>query len=324
MASPNLTQIVATTLRNRMPDLIDNMSDNVAYFNRLRKKGNQKFEDGGRNITQPLEYAENAQFGWYSGYETMDIGVNDFITAAEFDWKQAYVPISISGLEELQNAGRSAVIKLLASKVSNARRTFINQMGSAVYGDGTAAGGRAIGGLDLIVPEVNTNTVGGINASSWSFWRNVSVDGSTLLGVAMTSANIQQAMRNVYFQLVRNNDKVDLVLADDVLYEMYMASLVAIQRIASDTEGQAGFQTVKFMGADVVLDGGKRANPGVPSSVMYMLNTDYLQFVTHSKRNMEIVGGERMSLNQDAMTQIMLWAGNMTVSNRSLQGRLDQ
>jgi hypothetical protein len=37
---------------------------------------------------------------------------------------------------------------------------------------------------------------------------------------------------------------------------------------------------------------------------------------------MEVVGGERVSLNQDASVQIMLWAGNMAVSNAAMQGVL--
>jgi hypothetical protein len=36
----------------------------------------------------------------------------------------------------------------------------------------------------------------------------------------------------------------------------------------------AGFQNLKYMGADVVLDGGRGGN--CPASHMYFLNTDYI------------------------------------------------
>jgi hypothetical protein len=39
---------------------------------------------------------------------------------------------------------------------------------------------------------------------------------------------------------------------------------------------------------------------------------------------MDIIGGNRMSINQDADVQLMFFAGNLTVSNRSMQGRLQQ
>lgn len=330
MADPNLSQLVATTLRNRRAELVDNMSDNVAFYNRLRRQGTMRMEDGGRNITQPLEYSENTQFQWYSGYETLNIGVNDFISAAEFDWKQASVPVSISGLEELRNSGKHAVIKLLKSKIENARRTFVNQMGVAVYADGSGSGSKEIGGLGLLVPTTVTNTVGGISANTWGFWRSQKLDASDTVGAAADETNIQEAMRQAWVQTCRNNDKVDLILADNNYYNHYWGSLASIQRITGTDQGQAGFASLKFVTADVVLDGGlgyasdptsaAGAQTGhVDTNTMFFLNTKYLQFCTHRSRNIEIVGGERMSVNQDAMTQLMLWAGNMTVSNRALQ-----
>lgn len=330
MADPNLSQIVATTLRNRRDELIDNMSDNVAFYNRLRRQGTMQLEDGGRVITQPLEYSENTQFQWYSGYEPLNIGVNDFISAAEFDWKQASVPVSISGLEQLQNAGRHAVIKLLRSKINNARRTFVNQMGVAVYADGTGTGGKEIGGLGLLVPTTVTNTVGGINANTWGFWRSQVTVAATVAGATVDKDNIQIVMRDAWVKTTRNNDKVDLILADNNYYNLFWASMTAIQRVTESGQATAGFTSLKFVGADVVLDGGLgyatspltaagAQTDHVGTNTMFFLNTKYIQFVTHRQRNIEVVGGERMSVNQDAMTQLMLWAGNMTISNRALQ-----
>jgi hypothetical protein len=53
MADINIGQTLATTLRNRRPELRDNMSDNVALYNRLRKKSRMML-DGGRDIVFPL------------------------------------------------------------------------------------------------------------------------------------------------------------------------------------------------------------------------------------------------------------------------------
>lgn len=333
MPTVNIGQLVATTLRNRMPEVADNMSDNVAFYNRLRRRGNIKMEEGGRVITQPLEYAENAAFQWYSGYETLNIGVNDFLDAAEFDWKQAQCPVSISGLEQLQNNGRFAVIKLLSSKIRNAQRTFANQMGKGVYADGTGTGGKEIGGLGLLVPTTVTNTVGGINANTWGFWQSQKLDMSTDLSLTMSATTILQGMNQAWYRTTRNNDKVDLILADNLAFGYFHSAMQTIQRVTSSTDATAGFTTLKFIGADVVLDGGLGYDAEgdgaggvqtdhVASETMFFLNTNYFQFVTHSDRNIEIVGGERMSLNQDAMTQLMLWAGNMTISNRKQQLKL--
>jgi hypothetical protein len=127
-------------------------------------------------------------------------------------------------------------------------------------------------------------------------------------------------MNRIYVQLVRGTDRPDLIVADNNYWRAYLESLQSIQRITSDEMGQAGFQSLKYMDADVVLDGG--AGPGAcPTNHMYFLNTDYLYFRPHKETNM-IVLGERESVNQDASVRILAWAGNLTISNCALQGVL--
>ena len=59
MTSPNLSEIVTTTLRNRSKRLADNVTNHNALLRRLKEKGNTKLADGGRTIVQELDYAEN-------------------------------------------------------------------------------------------------------------------------------------------------------------------------------------------------------------------------------------------------------------------------
>ena len=67
MATINIGEVVATTLRNRRSKLADNILNHNALFARLNKKGNVSPADGGREIVEELEYAENGTVGWYSG-----------------------------------------------------------------------------------------------------------------------------------------------------------------------------------------------------------------------------------------------------------------
>ncbi len=55
---------------------------------------------------------------------------------------------------------------------------------------------------------------------------------------------------------------------------------------------------------------------------MYFLNTNYIYLRTHKDRDMKVIGGDRMAVNQDAIYKIVGWAGNMTMSNAALQGVL--
>lgn len=323
MASPNLSELVTTTLRNRTGQLADNVSEQNALLARLRKRGNIKPADGGRTIVQELEYAENGTFGYYSGYETIDISPSDVLSAAEFDWKQASVAVVISGLEEIQNSGSSAIINLLGSRIKNAERTMMNKISEGVYSDGTGEGGKQIGGLQLLVADDPTSgTVGGIDRATYDFWRNE----ATVSGTAATSGNIKDRMNAMATSLVRGTDGTDMIVADNNYYNFYLSSLQDIQRITSEDMAGAGFTALKYFGAgkacDVVLDGGKGG--ACPADTMYFLNTDYLHFRPHPSRNFNYEDDERKAINQDAIVKLNLFAGNLTMSNASLQGVLTE
>lgn len=325
MASPNLSEIVATTLRNRSGQLADSVTDNNALLARLKKKGKVRPFSGGRTIVEEIEYAENGTYTRYSGYDALNISPSDVFTAAEFDIKQAAIAVSISGLEQLQNSGSEQLIDLLESRVSNAEKSMVNGIAADVYSDGTASGGKQIGGLALLIAaDPTTGTVGGINRATWTFWRNLKFDISADGSGAVSASNIQSYMNTVALQLVRGRDHPDLIVADRTKYQFYLQSLQAIQRITDTDSAGSGFASLKYYGAgfaaDVVLDGGIGGN--CPSGYMYFLNTDYLSFRPHTDRNMKQIGGDRMSTNQDAMVKLVGWAGNMTLRGAQFHGVL--
>ncbi len=322
MASPNLSEIITTTLRNRTGKLADNVTENNALLKRMKQRGTVKPASGGRTIVQELEYAENVTFQRYSGYEILNISPSDVLTAAEFDWKQAAVNVSISGLEQMQNSGSDAIIDLLGSRIKNAEKTMANNIASDVYSNGTASGGKQIGGLQLLVADdPTTGTVGGINRASWTFWRNQKYQATSDGGSAASASNIQRYMNTLYLRCSRGSDRPDFIVADNTYYQFYWNSLQAIQRISQTDTGEAGYANLKFMGADVVFDGGYGG--ACPTNHMYFLNTQYIHFRPHSQRNFVALEGKE-SVNQDAMVKPLVFMGNMTLSNAFLQGVLFQ
>lgn len=320
--SPNLSEIVTTTLRNRSKKLADNITNNNAILRKLNSRGNVKTFSGGRTIVQELEYAENSTYTRYSGYEVLDISPSDTFTAAEFNIKQAAVGISISGLEQLMNSGPNAVIDLLSSRVKNGEKTMQNGITADMYSNGTASSSKQIGGLQLLIADAPvTGTVGGIDRASFAFWRNISSTVSALT-VAVGTGNVLTSMQNVWTQLVRGNDGPDLIIQDNNHFNKYWASLQAQQRFTKEggNEASGGFTSLMFNNVPVILDGGVGNN--CPSFHTYFLNTDYIFFRPHSDRNFVPIGDDRFSVNQDAMVKLIGWAGNMTLSNAFLQGVL--
>ena len=318
-----MSEIVTTTLRSRTGKLADNVTKNNALLNRLKKKGKIKKVTGGRTIVQEIEYAQNGTFKRYSGYEALNISPSDVFTAAEYNYAQAAVAISISGLEMLQNNGPEQIIDLLDARISNAEKTITNNVALDCYSDGTADGGRQIGGLQLLISTAPTSgVVGGIDRSTTvgSFFRNIAFSGVSNGGAPISAANIQSYMNRLYLQLVRGTDSPDLIVADNNYYRLYLESLQAIQRIQSEEMAEIGFQSLKYMGADVVLDGGYGG--GAPVNTMFMANTEYIYFRPHADRFFAPIGEDRFAVNQDAMVKIVGFAGNLTLSNGFLQGVL--
>lgn len=321
MASPNLNEIVTTTLRNRSGVLADNFSNNNALIARMKKKGSIKPVSGGRTIVQELAYAQNGTYQRYAGYQVLNIQPSDVFTAAEFDWKQAAVAVTWNGLEiDVQNTGAEQVIDLLESRIENAEKTLINQLSFDMYSNGTADGGLQIGGLQSLVADAPTSgVVGGIDRAAWTFWRNYAYSGVTNGGGAVSATNIQSYMNNIWLSTKRNTDVTDLIIADNNYFQFYWQSLQSIQRITQTDNGQAGYQSLKYMGADVIADGAIGA--ACPANHMYFLNTDYIKYRPSSKRNMTPLG-KIQSINQDASVELIVWAGNLTLSNAQLQGVL--
>src|SRR5581483_7600918 len=193
MASPGLDEITTTTLRNRSKKLADNVTQNTALLFRLKEKGKVRPISGGRTIVEELAYNENGTYRRYSGYEPLDITPSDVFTGAEFNLKQAAVAVSISGLEMLQNAGPEQVIDLLEERITNAEATFMNNLSNDIYSDGTADGSRQIGGLQLLVADAGTGTVGGIVSGTYTWWKNAFYDFSNN-SVTPGVSTIQNAM----------------------------------------------------------------------------------------------------------------------------------
>lgn len=322
MAFPNVSDIVATTIQNRSRQIADNVTKNNAILAKLNSRGNVRTISGGNVILEELSFAENANGGFYSGYDLLPVAAQDVISAAEFQIKQYAVPVVMSGLEMLQNSGKEQFIDLLEARLNVAESTMMNELSQSIYSDGTGSGGKEVTGLNAAVPsDPTTGTYGGIDRATWTFWRSKLYDFSTSTGGNATAANIQAGMNNLWAQTTRGSDRVDLIVMDTNYWSLYLASLQAQQRFTSPDTGNLGFPSIKFMDADVVLDGG--IGGFCPANTGFFLNTKFLKWRPHKDRNMvPLSPNRRYAINQDAEVQILAWAGNLTASGAQFQGRM--
>lgn len=323
MATPSttFTEMVSTTLRSWGGEVSDNVSDHNALLNIMREKGHIKSVSGGYEIQETLEYAENSTYQRYSGYDQLNVGASDVLTSVKYPFQQVAIHITASGRELNLNSGKEAMINLVESRKKNAKNTAANQFSVDLYSDGTAD--NQINGLANLIQTAGTGTVGGIDSSTYTFWQNQAKEMTgTNLAASPSEANslsMRADMNQLWLSLVRGTDRPDLIVMSHDFFGLFEVGLQERQRYASSRLAEAGFETVKYKGADVVFD--DNSNFATTAEKAYFLNTDYLYLKQH-KAAKWTMDTEKKPTNQDAVVIPCYWMGNMVCTNRSLQGVL--
>lgn len=315
MASPNstFTELVTTTFRNHRKEIKDNLSNRNALLKYMMKRGNTRKEDGGLTIVTPLDYAANGTYQRYSDWDTLNVSQSDVLTSAEYQWRQIALNVVSSGRDLRINSGKSKITSLATARIKNALRTFNNNFSGDLYSSGALT--NQINGLQALIADTPTNTVGGIDANVWSFWKNIVTDAS-VLSVTPSGTTIENSlMLPTWLQVDRGpDDQPDLIVADNVYYQYFETSQVSIKRYTSRDNMDGGAPALKYKGADVLFDG----NSGIPTNHMYFINTAYLDLVVHQDADLEVMDDMR-PINQDGAVIPILWMGNLTCSNRRQQ-----
>ena len=325
--------LLSTTLFNYRRTLEDNISKINALLYMLMKDGEsstyEKLTGIGDRMEVPLMY-ELGTADSYSGYDVLDVTPMDGITSAFWDWRQAAVPIAISGLEEKKNAGEARIIALLESKTKQAEmgiQEFFNKRllqgagGSTI----TTAYTSPINGstfLDplpkLIAKDPTTSvSVGNINQSTYSWWRNqtTQANGSNYSGVL-------KQLRQTRIKANRGpGGSPDLHLVDENVYTFYETALAAAHQNPSYQKADIPFENIQFYGKPVVSD---ESMPDwtngddtltTTDGTWVMINSKFFQLKVHSGTNFSTTPFQKPE-NQDAKVAHILWLGGIGVSNR--------
>jgi hypothetical protein len=315
------TEMVSTTYRNHKAEVADNMSNHNALFRRLRSKGRYRKEDGGLSIVCPLEYAENSTYLRYSGYDKLNIAASDVVSAAEFPWRYVSVNIAANGGEIRNNKGENRIVNLVKTKIKNGQKTMANGLAQDFYSDGSAT--NQINGLQALIADAGTGTVGGINSTTFPFWQNTVQSAAAPLqgggAIVPGPTTIESLMLPLYLRLTRGTDVPDFITFSENYFTFFEQSQTSLKRYAGDDdEADAGFVRMKYKGSDVFFDS---SASGIPTSHGYFTNTDYVELVVHEDADMDIMP-ELKSVDQDAVIIPILFQGNLVISNRELQGVL--
>ena len=304
-ANSNFDNLLTTTLANYRKTLTDNVFTARPLTYTLMEKGRIRMLNGGTKIVEPLIYGLNSTVGSYSGYDSIALTPQEGISAAEFEWRQYAASISISGMEEAKNNGDQEIINLLEAKIMQAEESMREGFNTMFFGDGTGNSSKNWNGLGNLVES--GNTVGGIDSSTYTWWKSYEENTATALTLAQ--------MATAYNTVSVGNDHPDTLLTTQTLFEKYEALLQPNLRYTDTKTADAGFQNLLFKAAPVMYD------TGCTAGTFFFLNSKYLTLVGHSDKwfsQTAFISPE----DTDARYALIMCYGNLTVRNRAKQGKL--
>jgi hypothetical protein len=301
-------------------------------FARLKKKGKVKLSGGAPGGTHEqvnLLYGENETFGWYKGYDVLNIDPQDKMGAAFFPWAQAHIAVSIDGISMLENAGPAKQKDLIQSKMTQAIMTIAQQFNSAlldasITGAETAANGKAIYSIPMLVDaDVDRDrAIAGLNGLTYPWWRNNAVDYGATHTMAVFKRTLLH-MKNTCSRQGNIGGPPDFYLMDQSSFENYVMSVEPQRRYTSSAETNAGFEDMNVLGAEITWDDGVQdaeTNDGTSvAGSIYALNTNFLGLRVLAGNDWKWRGWMDV-VDQDAKVNSCFWAGQLVTTNRRKHG----
>ena len=314
MASPNTNfagDLLSTTVQMLEDDLFDNILTKNATTALLKMHGMVNPIDGGISIAIPIMYAENGSYKRYSGSEQLNTSSNEVFSVFQYEPKQIAINIQANGREIAQNSGRSQNRDLVKARVMNAKTSFENQFNIDLLSAGLLT--NQIGGLQSLIADDGTGTVGGVARASFSFAANQFYRATTDGGVAMSASNIVSYMDKLDVLLQSYKAKTKAILSDNITYQFYEGTVHPLQRITQEKGalGKLGFRTYAYKDAEVVFEA---SVSGMPSTTQYWLDPEVLELRYYEGRNLTRLD-KRNSYNQDSSIEYLAWMGNLTAKN---------
>lgn len=322
MPSPNSSfagDLLSTTVQELEDDLFDNILTKNAFTVLLKESGSVIGIDGGISVAVPIMYQENGSYKRYSGSEQLNTSSNEVFSVFQYQPSQIAINVQANGREIAQNMGKSQNRELVASRVVNAKYSFENQFNIDLLSAGLLS--NQISGLQALLTNDGTGTVGGVSRASFSFAKNQFYRATTDGGAALSVANIVQYMDQLDMLIAAYRGKPKGILCDNASFGYYEGTIHPLQRINQEkgAVGRAGFRTYQYKDAEVIFES---TLSGMPSNTQYWIDPEVIELRYYQGRNLTKLP-TRMSFNQDAQIEYLVWMGALTVKNFRRLGNLN-
>lgn len=342
MAATTLTRTYnarLTALLDKIrPVLQSQITTSNAFYFKYKKAGNWKSVGQiGDRYRVPLmyEFAPVDTFG-PNGVGQVDVTPTDGQTPAFFEWARLASSVTIGDFERAQNKG--AALDLLKSKTEQAMSGLEDRFGRwLMQGKGADDGTSittprtsSINGSTFIEPiplfikkdPTTSTSIGSINQSTETWWRNKVVDGNQSSFAALLKA----VDHLINLCSISAGPGPDLFVADLLGYEQIAAALRNQLRYTDYEEVGFPWKAIRLNGSPLVFD---QFVPDVSSpsttvasgahSTLYAANTKYLGMTVYS--GADFTPGEFVRApNGAGESSIIQWYGCHYITRRDKHG----
>lgn len=265
------------TLDNYRAQLVDNVFNKHVISWLLMDKSRTRMLTGGEQIVEHLLVADNTDTGNLAEWAQFDITPQGGIEVAKYDWKQLVTSIAVSGMEELKNNGKEAILNLLQARVKQSESSLQKKVNDQLLGV-------SAGGWTSIYDAIDdTAVLGGLDPATETYWASPVTDAafatSGVTAGTATFAQLQGYLTSLYNTASDGNEHVHCLLGTQDIFETYELGLTPNVRFQAKTkDGDIGFTNLLFKGVPFYFD--KAAEAGSVVGI----NTDTLTLVGHKDR----------------------------------------
>ena len=298
--------------------------------------GKREFPGAKQYVVEQIRYRYQSNFQWINGSQEVTYNRRQTIEQSQYQWRTAHDGYAIdedrlaqNGITMLDdrkggNATDAELVQLsnlLEEQNISLKAGFEEKFSAYLCLDGSSSTD-AVTGLDALVSLTpGSGTVGGIDASANSWWRNG-------VSTSLSSSTLLAAMETQWRACVKNGGRPKKIFAGASMIDAYIAALDAAGRQITYAGGQkrdidGGIGNMTFKGVPIEwcpeFDdnfGGLDSPATGWTKRMYFVNTDHLKLRPMSGHDM-ITRKPPRAYNRYEYYCAITWRGALTTNRRN-------
>ena len=203
----------------------------------------------GATIEAPLDYRVNPDTAVLaSDQDEASLVKTEVVTAASYNVAQISVSVVWTKGDDAKNPAENQKIALVKQILENGINSHDDLIEQTIFTSSTA-GGDELNGLNDLVPTSGTGTVGGIDASVETWWKNYT-------DTYTDASDIEATFTTAFNKAAKGSGSTlqpKFMISGVTPHAMYESGLQTLQRFVDTEEANAGFKVLAFKSARYVF-----------------------------------------------------------------------